>query len=201
MKQNNIKYTFPIVILNLFLITGCYEHLPLDQDITRTQNTFLNQDSVKVEFPKIIKNKITLLAMVYTHCPDICPMTTHNMHLVEQRLPNELKEQIKLVVISFDPNRDTPEVLKRFAEIRDLSFDKWTLLSGDDKNTNEVMLKFGIKAIPADSTYDENGELSYNVIHTDRISLIDQNGRLRANYKGSTADLNMILEDIKYLGE
>jgi cytochrome oxidase Cu insertion factor (SCO1/SenC/PrrC family) len=62
------------------------------------------------------------------------------------------------------------------------------------------MLKFGIKAIPADSSYDTDGELSYNVIHTDRISLIDQEGKLRANYKGSTANIDMILEDIKYLG-
>ena len=57
------------------------------------------------------------------------------------------------------------------------------------------------KAIPTDSSYDEDGELSYSIIHTDRISLIDQEGKLRANYKGSTANLNMILEDIKYLGE
>lgn len=193
-------YTFLIFII-LFSLIGCYERFPLDQDLTRTQNSFLNQDSVEVQFPEIIKNKITLLAMIYTHCPDICPMTTHNMHLVDQRLPEELRQKINYIVITFDPNRDTPNVLKRFAEIRDLSFKNWTLLSGDEKNTNEVMLKFGIKAIPSDSTYDENGELSYNVIHTDRISLIDQEGKLRANYKGSTADLNMIIEDIKYLGE
>ncbi len=201
MKPIIFKYSVYILLLmfSVNVLTSCYEHFPLDQDVARTQNTFLNQDSVKVEFPKIIKDKITLMAMVYTHCPDICPMTTHNMYLVEQRLPDNLNNQVRFVVISFDPNRDTPGVLKKFAEIRDLSFDKWTFLSGDAKNTEEVMLKFGIKAIPADSTYDENGELSYNVIHTDRISLIDQNGRLRANYKGSTADLNMVLEDIKYL--
>lgn len=201
MKQTIIKYLSLVFALSLTILSGCYEHFPLDQDITRTQNTFLNQDSLKVEFPNIIKNKITLMAMIYTHCPDICPMTTHNMSLIEQRLPDNLKNQVRFVVISFDPNRDTPAVLKKFAEIRDLSFNSWTFLSGDTKNTEEVMLKFGIKAIPADSTYDGNGELSYNVIHTDRISLIDQNGRLRANYKGSTADLNMVIEDIKYLGE
>lgn len=199
MKNQTKLFLSLIVFLSLNLLNGCYEHFPLDQDITRTQNTFLNQDSVEVQFPKIIKDKITVLAMVYTHCPDICPMTTHNMHLVEQKLPNDLKDKVKFVVISFDPNRDTPAVLKKFAEIRDLSFNSWTLLSGDKQNTKEVMLKFGIKAIPADSTYDENGELSYNVIHTDRISLIDQEGRLRSNYKGSTANVNMILEDIKYL--
>ena len=82
--------------------------------------------------------------MVYTHCPDICPMTTHNMFLVEQKLSSQLKNKVKFVVISFDPNRDTPNVLKKFAEIRDITFDSWALLSGDDKNTKEVMLKFGV---------------------------------------------------------
>ena len=198
--MNKIILAF-VVLLSIVFITSCYEHFPLDQDITRTQNTFLNQDSIKVEFPKIIKDKITLLTMVYTHCPDICPMTTHNMYLVQKKLSDDLLDKVNFVVVSFDPNRDTPAVLKKFAEIRDLTFDKWTLLSGDEQNTNEVMLKFGIKAIPADSSYDDDGELSYNVIHTDRISLIDQNGRLRSNYKGSTANLDMILDDIKYLGE
>jgi protein SCO1 len=200
--KNHIKIFLSLfVVLSFNFLTGCYEHFPLDQDLTRTQNTFFDQDSITVKFPAIIKDNITLFAMVYTHCPDICPMTTHNMFLIEEKLPENLKEKVKFVIITFDPNRDTPAVLKKFAEIRDFTFDKWTLLSGDEQNTKEVMLKFGIKAIPADSTYDENGELSYNVIHTDRISLIDQEGRLRSNYKGSTANLETILEDIKYLNK
>ena len=149
--MKSLKSTFQILtlILTLNLISGCYEHFPLDQDISRTQNTFFNQDSVKVQFPKIIKDKITLLAMVYTNCPDICPMTTHNMQLVEQKLPPNLKDKVKFVVISFDTNMDTPTVLKKFAEIRDIKFNSWTLLSGDYQNTKEVMLKFDIKAIPS----------------------------------------------------
>lgn len=198
--KNKIKISFALfAVFSVGLLTGCYEHFPLDQDISRTQNTFYNQDSVKVQFPKIIKSKIALMAMVYTHCPDICPMTTHNMQLIEERLPDDLKGKVKFVIISFDPNRDAPSVLRKFAEIRDINFANWSLLTGDKENTKEVMLKFGIKAIPADSSYDENGELSYNVIHTDRISLIDQDGKLRANYKGSTANFDMIIEDIKYL--
>jgi protein SCO1 len=201
MKNHLNIFLILFVVLSFNFLTGCYEHFPLDQDLTRTQNTFFDQDSITVKFPAIIKDNITLFAMVYTHCPDICPMTTHNMFLVEEKLPENLKEKVKFVIITFDPNRDAPAVLKKFAEIRDFTFDKWTLLSGDEQNTKEVMLKFGIKAIPADSAYDENGELSYNVIHTDRISLIDQDGRLRSNYKGSTANLETILEDIKYLAK
>lgn len=201
MKQIIIKYIILTLNLSLALtlITGCYEHLPLDRDISRTQNTFLNQDNTEVNFPEITNGKITLMAMVFTHCPDICPMTTHNMRLVQQRLTDELKDEVKFVVISFDPNRDTPSVLKKYAELREYDFNSWTLLSGDDQSTKEVMLKFDVKAIFTDSTYSNDGELSYNIIHTDRISLIDQNGSLRNNYKGSTADIDAVLEDIKYL--
>jgi protein SCO1/2 len=199
----NNPYIYIFRIMAFFfvmtILISCYEHFPFDQDLTRTQNTFLNQDSIEVQFPKIIKSKITLLAMIYTHCPDICPMTTHNMHLVEQKLPEDSKDKVKFVVISFDPKRDTPAELKKFAEIRDFTFNNWTLLSGDYQNTKEVMLKFDVKAIPADSSFNKEGELSYSMIHTDRISLIDQKGKLRSNYKGSTANLDMILEDIKYL--
>lgn len=203
MKRIIIKYfIFTLILfLNLTLLTGCYDHFPLDQDISRTQNTFFNQDSVEVEFPELTKGKITLMTMVFTHCPDICPMTTHNMHLVEQKLPDAIKNDLNLVVISFDPNRDTPSVLRKYAELREYDFNRWSLLSGDDQNTKEVMLKFDVKAIFTDSTYSDDSELSYNIIHTDRMSLIDQNGRLRNNYKGSVVNLDEVVEDIKYLSK
>ena len=203
MKQIIIKYLILTLalFLNLTLLTGCYDHFPLDQDISRTQNTFFNQDSVEVEFPELTKGKITLMTMVFTHCPDICPMTTHNMHLVEQKLPDTIKNDLKLVVISFDPNRDTPSVLRKYAKLREYDFNRWSLLSGDDQNTKEVMLKFDVKAIFTDSTYSDDSELSYNIIHTDRMLLIDQNGRLRNNYKGSVVNLDEVVEDIKYLSK
>lgn len=199
MKPDLIKYFLLIIFLNLLVVTGCYEHFPLKQDISRTQNGFLNQDSVEVQFPEMTKNKITLMAMIYTHCPDICPMTTHNMQLIESKLSKDELENVRFVVITFDPNRDTPDVLKKFAEIRDIDFSRWSLLSGDEQNTKEAMLKFDIKAVPADSSYDAEGNLSYYIVHTDRLSLIDQNGLLRKNYVGSIVDVNEVVNDIKYL--
>ncbi len=198
-KMKFIIYSLSAVIFFLMILSGCYEHFPLKQDISRTQNNFLNQDSVIVKFPEATKGKVTLMAMVYTHCPDICPMTTHNMQLVESKLSKDELDKIRFVVISFDPNRDTPGVLKKFAEIRDINFNRWSFLSGDEQNTKEVMLKFDVKAVPADSSYDEQGNLSYYIIHTDRISLIDQNGLLRKNYVGSIVDVDEVVNDIKYL--
>lgn len=191
----------PVLILFLIItiIYSCYEHFPLKQDIKRTQNKFLNQDSVLVKFPEIIKDKVTLFAMIYTHCPDICPMTTHNMKLIDDSLDAKLKERIKLVVITFDPERDSPAVLKDYASIRGYDLSRWIFLSGDELDTKEVMLKFGIKAVKTDSTYDENGKLSYYITHTDRLTLIDQNGFIRKNYQGSVINVEEVKNDIEYL--
>jgi len=196
--MNKIILAF-VVLLSLVFITSCYEHFPLDQDITRTQNTFLNQDSIKVEFPKIIKDKITLLTMVYTHCPDICPMTTHNMYLTEKRLKDQGIDDVKFVGISFDPDRDTPEVLTKFAEIREISFKNWILLTGKKEIIEDLLKRFDVKAIKTDQTVDEEGNPEYSMMHTDRISLVDENGILRKNYKRSTLNLDEIIEDIKTL--
>ncbi len=191
---------FLIFLIGILGLTShsCYEHFPLKQDIKRTQNKFLNQDSIQVSFPEIIKDKITLFAMIYTHCPDICPMTTHNMQLVYEKLRDEVRENVKFVVISFDPERDTPSVLKDYAQVRGYDLAKWIYLSGSETDTREVMLKFGIKAVKTDSSYDSSGNLSYYITHTDRLTLIDQEGYIRKNYTGSVINVEEVIEDINY---
>jgi protein SCO1/2 len=196
----NFKSKLLLIFFGIVSITySCYEHLPLKQDIKRTQNEFLDQDSVLVKFPEIIKDKVTLFAMIYTHCPDICPMTTHNMKLIEDSLNSKFKGSINLVVITFDPKRDSPSVLKEYAKIRAYDFSRWIFLSGDETNTKEVMLKFGIKAVKTDSSFDEKGNLNYYINHTDRLTLIDNKGFIRKYYHGSVINVEEVLKDIEYL--
>jgi protein SCO1/2 len=188
-----------MILLVGSLTLSCYEHFPLKQDIKRTQNKFYNQDSVIVKFPEIINGKITLLAMIYTHCPDICPMTTHNMQLVYDKLSDEQKDKIRFVVITFDPERDSPTVLRNYASVRGYDLTKWIFLSGNSDDTKEVMLKFGIKAVKTDSSFDASGNLSYYITHTDRLTLIDQKGFIRKNYRGSVINVDEVISDVNYL--
>ena len=59
----NIKKLFSNLTFSLYYSysTGCYEHLPLRSGFYKNTKHFFNQDSVKVQFPKIIKDKITVL--------------------------------------------------------------------------------------------------------------------------------------------
>ena len=204
---NISKMNFMKILLQLFyallvlVLVGCQSKLPLDKDLTKRSHTFLNQDSVVVNFPEIIKDKITVMGFIYTHCPDICPMTTHNMVLTEERLIEEGIDDVLFVALSFDPERDSPEVLRKFAEIRGINFNNWIFLTGDETTTKDLLKRFDVRAIPTDSTFFEDGTNSYSIMHTDRISLINNKGILKKNYKGSTINIEELITDIKYIGE
>jgi len=192
-----------LILIALFIFVlislSCKEELPLNKDLTKKSYNLINQEGEDVIFPDIIKGQITVMGFIYTHCPDICPMTTHNMYLTQKKLKEDEIDDVKFVALSFDPDRDSPEVLKKFAEIRELDFNSWTLLTGERTTVHELLKRFDVKAIKTDESVDEEGNSEYSMMHTDRISLIDENGRLRKNYKGSTINIEELVKDIKAL--
>ncbi len=151
--MNKLLLTALSVILLLSI--SCKEKLPLDKDLTKKSYTLINQDSTEVIFPDNIKGHITVLGFIYTHCPDICPMTTHNMYLTEKKLKEDGIDDVRFVALSFDPDRDSPEALKKFAEIRDLDFNSWTLLQVKKATVNDLLKRFDVKAIKTDESVDE----------------------------------------------
>jgi protein SCO1/2 len=191
------KYLF--LIQGILLISGCGNHFNLNENVTDKNLTLINQDSIKVNYPEIIKNKIAVIGFIYTHCPDICPLTTHNMQLVEEKLSTDELNKVKFYLISFDPERDTPSILKQYAEVRNINMTHWELLTGDKNAIDTLLNEFNVKAIHDDTVYKKQGQPEYFIIHTDRISLVDEDGILRKNYKGSTAKPEELVNDIKYL--
>jgi len=198
--MNKLLLLFFISISILFY-TSCKEKLPLNKDLTKKSYLLLNQDSVEVKFPEIIAGNITVMGFIFTNCPDICPMTTHNMYLTEMRLKETGVNDVKFVALSFDPERDKPSVLKKFAEFRGIDFNDWIMLTGEKIIITDLLRRFDVRAIPADSIYSDNGELSYSIMHTDRISLIDDKGILKKNYAGSKLNIDELFNDIKNLRE
>ena len=193
------KIIFVILSVLFLFSVSCTDDLPIEKDLTKKSYELINQNGEQVIFPDDILGHITVIGFIYTHCPDICPMTTHNMYLTEKKLKEIGITNVKFVALSFDPERDSPEILTKFAEIRELDFKSWTLLTGNKPIINDLMRRFDVKAIKTDETIDDEGNPEYSMMHTDRISLIDSNGRLRKNYKGSTLNIEELVTDIKKL--
>lgn len=188
------------IALFLVFISGCgKDKLPVIKDISEKEYTLVNQNNKEVNFPQDYKGQMVVMGFIFTHCPDICPMTTHNMERIEERLNKEGIRDVRFVAFSFDPERDRPDVLTEYAGVRDINLSKWSFLTGDGSAIDSLKGSMGVVAIAGDTTVDASGEKSYFFIHTDRISLIDKDGKLRKNYSGSQINVDEIVNDIKLL--
>lgn len=179
------------------ILFNCGEELPVKSDLSGESFELINQDSVKVNYPGIADGKVTVIGYIYTHCPDICPLTTNNMRLLQNKLKKQgINGKVQFISISFDPNRDTPSVLKNYARVRKLDLANWSLLTGSEPKVKEVLKTDGVIAVVSDSSKKTG---SYYIAHTDRISLLDKNKQIRAHYRGSQAPVDKMVKDIKVL--
>lgn len=189
------------ISLIIFLFSGCGNELPVEEDLSGESYTLLNQDSVEVKFPDIIQGQTAVVGYIFTNCPDICPLTTNNMRQVQEKLKADGVDGVEFVSISFDPEVDKPSVLTRFAEVRNLDTSNWTFLTGEKKTIDSLMSRLKIVAVPGDTSVGSSGEEYIYFIHTDRMSLFDEENKLRKNYLGSKAPIDEVVEDVKTLAD
>jgi len=194
-KQSAILFA---VLFITILLSSCAKKLPEGKNISGSNYSLLNQDSSKVNFPSDYKGKILVATFIYTNCPDICPMTTYNMQQVQQQLNSDKIKDVQFAAVSFDPQRDTPSILKEYASVRDIDLSNFTFLSGTKKNIASLIHEFDFIAIPGDTTTAGKNTI-YFFTHTDKIFLIDQNGIIRNEYRGSHVDKDKLINDIKSL--
>ncbi|RWC50575.1 MAG: SCO family protein [Mesorhizobium sp.] len=148
--------------------------------------TLLSQDNVRVSLHDF-RGKVVAVSFIYTYCTDVCPMLTAHMASVQEKLGSAFGPQIAFVSITVDPERDTPDVLKEYAQNFGADLKGWSFLTGDPAVVHEVGRKYGVIAKKA-----ANGEVD----HTLLTSLVDPNGILRVQYLGVRFDLEEFRDDL-----
>ncbi|EIJ78156.1 lipoprotein [Bacillus methanolicus PB1] len=122
--------------------------------------------------------KLKLVEFMYTHCPDICPTTTQKMNLLKKDLQKEgvYGKDIQFITITFDPYRDTPEVLKKYMEMFGIENDgNWIMLTADPKNYEKDRQEIKKIADTFQFQYRDPGNGLY--IHTSFTYLLDENNK------------------------
>jgi protein SCO1 len=131
-----------------------------------------------------LKGKVVVADFFFTHCPTICPRLTMNMKRLEesitnsQRVGDKTNPYIHFISFSIDPERDSVEELKKWADRFQINPEKWWLLTGDKKTIYDLAIKemkVGVE--------DGNG-IDTNFFHTDYFVLIDSNRHVRGYYHG-----------------
>lgn len=196
-----MKHILFIVIFCLIIafVNGCESDFEIIADLNNTDYSLIDIDSNKINFPDLLNNKIGVVGYIFTNCPDICPLTTNNMRLIQEKLLHEDIQDFQLVSISFDPEVDKPSVLKDFTDIRELNLSNWDFLTGNKTTIENLLKQVGVIAFVGDSTIFDDGSKTYYYTHTDRIQLIDKDGIIRKNYLGSKINIDEIVDDVKKL--
>jgi protein SCO1 len=138
------------------------------------------------------RSRLSLIYFGYTFCPDVCPMTLANMTRVKQILRSKAND-ITFVMITVDPERDTPKVLGRKLAVFDPTF---IGLTGDKTTLQRVWNDFGVYVEREDTKGSAAG---YLMAHSASLYLVDQQRRLRLVFPfGATpaaiaSDINYIL--------
>ncbi|CAK9891989.1 MULTISPECIES: SCO family protein [Pseudomonas] len=118
-----------------------------------------------------LKGKWSLLFFGYTFCPDICPTTLAQLRQVKSELPKEAVERLQVVLVSVDPNRDTPAQLKQYLGYFDKDFRGVT---GSLENIQKLANAVSIPFIPADTS-----KPNYTVDHSGNLALLGPDGKQR----------------------
>jgi len=168
-----------------------------------------DQDGKNFELQQT-RGKVVLLSPIYTHCPDICPITTGKMKQLQGEVRSAgLADQVQFVSFTVDPQRDTPEVLAGYASVYGADLSNWVFLSGSAAQTQALIQRLGIYVekvyYVAGTPYPETSlsgpppNSSYLVNHTDRWFLIDREGNVRALPPGSRSDVGATFQLIQKL--
>jgi protein SCO1/2 len=125
-----------------------------------------------------LRGKTWVADFVFTHCPGVCPRMTMRMSGLQKSLE---RRGVHFVSFSVDPERDTPEVLKKYAETYGADLSRWHFLTGEKAAMFQAARDMKLTAEPA-------GVLGPDIAHAEKFLLVDGRGRVRGAYDSKDED-------------
>ena len=146
-------------------------------------------------------DKIVLLTFIYSSCTDLngCPLATAVFYKIKERFKNNpiLADKIRLISVSFDPEHDTPEVMRLYGAGFEGGQPEWHFLTtSSEEALLPITSQFGQMVI---KQYDEMGKYTGTMSHVLRAFLIDKNKYIRQEYSVSFLHDELVSADIKTL--
>ena len=145
-----------------------------------------SQDGAQVALTDL-RGKVVAVTFIYTLCTNTCPVLTPMMSFVQDQLGADFGAKIAFVSITVDPERDTPQVLKEYAQAFGANLEGWFFLTGPSDVIEDVRRRYGVFALKS-----ANGDVD----HAFLTSIIDRRGILRVQYLGVRFDPDEFRRDL-----
>lgn len=129
-----------------------------------------------------------VITMFYSSCPSVCPLLLGQLKAIDAKLPTNERAQTRFLLVSLDPERDTPEALTALAKRYDLDLARWTLTRPALDDVRKLAAVLGIK-------YRKLPDGNYN--HSSVITVLDRSGLIKSRQEGSSQPAEPVLQSIR----
>ena len=130
-----------------------------------------------------------LLSMVYATCRDVCPATIASIHAIDGRVAADTKDDLRILLVSIDPARDTPEALAALAARHEVDA-RWTLARVPESQVRELAAALGVR-------YRQRPDGDFD--HSAVVALLDRQGVVRARLDTLQAPPDALLAELAKL--
>lgn len=179
-----------LLIIFLTLASACNRVKPL-KDLPSDSIFLLDSDwqNQKGETLKLkdLRGKTLIVVMIYTTCKASCPILVADMKKIEQQIKPEYLKKASLVLVSIDPETDTPERLLQFAKERKMDADHWILLRGNEASTQEFANVLSMK-------YKKISPIDFS--HSNIISIFNPDGELVSQEEGVGINVEKVAQKV-----
>lgn len=141
-----------------------------------------------------LRGKAYVANFVFTSCPSVCPRLTKRMAEVQERT-KDLGDALHLVTFSVDPETDTPEVLRGYAQKYGADPKRWVFLTGQLTDIEPVVVK-GFKMVMGKK---ETTPGMFEIVHGERFVLVDGKGFVRGFYEATNEGIDKLIVDARKL--
>ena len=145
------------------------------------------QDGSKIQLVDL-KGKVVVMVMIYTSCKTACPRLTAEMRTISQKVGNVDPDDISYVLVSIDPEKDTPEKMKEYLDTNKFTGKEWVFLRADEDDTRELANVLAVK-------YKEISPVDFS--HSNIISVFSKEGDLVFQKEGLGLDIDGTVAEIK----
>ena len=148
-----------------------------------------NQNGKELQL-KDLKGKNLVVVMIFTSCQTACPILVADMQKIASKIDPKKSGETNMVLISIDPENDTPEVLKKYAQERKMDDEHWTLLTSDKESIRELANVLAVK-------YKKISPIIFS--HSNIITVFNKNGEMVHQAEGTvnSAEVAKFVNELK----
>lgn len=137
---------------------------------------------------KDLEGKVLVTAMIFTSCKTACPRLTAEMRTISQKAGITDPDKIRYVLISIDPETDTPAVMKDYLAANGFTGKEWLFLRGNEENTRALANVMAVK-------YKKITPIEFS--HSNIVSVYSKEGILAYQKEGLDSDIDQMVEAVK----